>query len=108
MTPLEFADASFDAIVSFYALIHVPLEEQRNLIRSLARWLPPAGTLLASFGLGDWTSTGDFHGATMYWSHTGLARYGAWLHDAGFRVLREGFVPEGVTAHPILLAERDR
>ncbi len=106
MSALDFDVDSFDAIVSFYAIIHVPLEEQRELIRAFARWLRPGGTLLASVGLGEWTGTGDFHGALMYWSHTGLARYGAWLNADGFELLREGLVPEGVTAHPVLLAER--
>ena len=45
---IEFPPASFDAVVSFFALIHVPVQEQRLVlgrIRTLAgaRWLIPCG-----------------------------------------------------------------
>lgn len=34
---------SFDAVVSFYSLIHLPLAEQPPLLRRIAGWLRPGG-----------------------------------------------------------------
>ncbi|MET3986927.1 class I SAM-dependent methyltransferase [Streptomyces sp. PvR034] len=35
-TVVDFPPASFDAVVSFYALIHIPLDEQLPLLRKVA------------------------------------------------------------------------
>ncbi len=46
MITAKFADASFDAIVCLYALIHVPIEEQPGFLRApgrLARGSPCGG-----------------------------------------------------------------
>jgi len=47
MTAMELPDASFDAIVCLYALIHVPLGEQPGLLGNIGRWLRPGGLLIA-------------------------------------------------------------
>src|SRR5262245_18644559 len=43
MTALEFEPASFDAVVAFFSIIHVPREEQPGLLEQIARWLRPGG-----------------------------------------------------------------
>ncbi len=55
--------ASFDAVISFYALIHVPLQDQRNLLPKIRRWLRPAGYLLAIVGSERWTGIEEYLGA---------------------------------------------
>jgi cyclopropane fatty-acyl-phospholipid synthase-like methyltransferase len=50
MATWEPAPGVFDAIVSLYALIHVPIADQRTLIPRLAHWLTPGGYLLAIVG----------------------------------------------------------
>jgi cyclopropane fatty-acyl-phospholipid synthase-like methyltransferase len=97
--------ASFDAIVSLYALIHVPLADQRALIPRLARWLVPGGYLLAIVGHVPWTGTEDYMGAPMFWDHADEATYVAWLEQAGFTVHWHRFVPEGSSGHTLLLAQ---
>jgi SAM-dependent methyltransferase len=42
-TQVRFPAASFDAVVSLYALIHIPLEEQPALLGRIGRWLRPGG-----------------------------------------------------------------
>jgi SAM-dependent methyltransferase len=37
---------SFDAVVSFYALIHLPLEDQKELLPRIRRWLRTEGVFL--------------------------------------------------------------
>lgn len=48
---------SFDAVVSFYALIHLPVAEQPVLIRNIATALRAGGTLLMTVGHRAWTGT---------------------------------------------------
>ncbi|KAI1094286.1 methyltransferase domain-containing protein [Rostrohypoxylon terebratum] len=49
ITGLEFPDKSFDAIFALYSLIHLPREEQTEMISKIGRWLKPGGYLLANF-----------------------------------------------------------
>ena len=62
MVTWEHEPASFDAVVSFYALIHVPLEDQRNLLPKIRSWLRPAGYLLAIVGAERRTGVEDYYG----------------------------------------------
>jgi 2-polyprenyl-3-methyl-5-hydroxy-6-metoxy-1,4-benzoquinol methylase len=103
---LEFSRGEFDAIVSFFAIIHVPLPEQRSLFERLARWLRPNGVLMASVGHGEWTGYAeDWYGAPMYWSHADEATYLQWLAELGFEVRWQEFFPEGSGGHAIVLAQ---
>jgi SAM-dependent methyltransferase len=105
ITRVDLPPAAFDAAVSFFALIHVPLEEQPALFDAIARWLVPGGILCATLGLASWTGTeDDWYGAPMYWSHADRATYVAWLTDRGFRIDEEWFVPEGDGGHAGILA----
>jgi SAM-dependent methyltransferase len=105
MSTVEFPARSFAAVVSFYAIIHVPLEEQPAILRNIFRWLRPGGYLLATVGSGAWTGTeDDWHGAPMYWSHADRATYLAWLEETGFEVLWTRFIPEGTGGHTLVLA----
>ena len=107
ITDLDFAAGSFDAIVSFFAVIHVPLAEQPALFAKMARWLADGGHLLVTVGFDEWTGTReDWHGGTMYWSHAGRDTYEGWLKDAGFEILAERFLPEGKTGHAIFMARK--
>jgi len=107
MSTLEFPAKSFAAVVSFYAIIHVPLEEQPAIFKNIYRWLRPGGYLLATLGSGAWTGTeDDWLGAPMYWSHADRATYVAWLEETGFEVLWTRFIPERTGGHTLVLAKR--
>jgi 2-polyprenyl-3-methyl-5-hydroxy-6-metoxy-1,4-benzoquinol methylase len=97
---------SFHAIVSLYALIHVPLEDQRDLIPRLARWLTTGGRLLAIVGFQRWTGVEDYMGAPMFWDHADTDTYLAWLGQAGLELLWHRYVPEGASGHTLIMAER--
>jgi 2-polyprenyl-3-methyl-5-hydroxy-6-metoxy-1,4-benzoquinol methylase len=43
MTELVFAPESFDAVVAFHSIIHVPRTEHPALLESIYRWLKPEG-----------------------------------------------------------------
>lgn len=50
MTTLSFQPGSFDAIVAFYSIFHLPKEEQGEMIGRLAGWLKEGGWLLFNLG----------------------------------------------------------
>ncbi len=101
---MEFAPRTFDAVVSFYTLFHLPREEHGLLLERIALWLRPGGHLL--FTVANSSHPGytepDFFGATMYWSH----------FERGTRRLSESwasrFLPRAcsVTAIAMFLAYR--
>jgi len=106
MTEVTFPDASFEAAVSFFAIIHVPVEQHQELFLKVARWLVEGGLFLATLGHKAWTGTErDWHGAEMYWSHADAATYRTWLARAGLQILSERFVPEGVGGHSLFLTQ---
>ena len=101
----EHEPATFDAVVSFYALIHVPLQDQRNLLPKIRRWLRPGGYLLAIVGFERWTGIEDYLGAEMFWDHADRDTYLSWLTEAGLAPLWDRFVPEGTAGHTLVLAQ---
>jgi 2-polyprenyl-3-methyl-5-hydroxy-6-metoxy-1,4-benzoquinol methylase len=108
-TKLDLPAESFDAVVSFYALIHVPLDEQVPLLRKLATWLRPGGQVVLTTGHRAWTGAeenwldGD---VPMWWSHTDAATYREWLDEAGLTIEREEFAPEGDSGHTLFWGRR--
>ena len=107
MATIDFPSQNFRAIVSFFAIIHLPLEEQPAIFRKIHRWLEPGGFFFATLGSGAWTGTDDnWHDAPMYWSHADRATYITWLEEAGFEVQWSRFIPEGTGGHTLILAKR--
>ncbi|KAL2109018.1 hypothetical protein VUR80DRAFT_3056 [Thermomyces stellatus] len=65
---LDFPAGSLDGVVAFYSLIHLPRDEQSEMLARIARWLRPGGVLLANF------SADETEGVIME----------AWLHEQGW------------------------
>ncbi|WP_409474178.1 class I SAM-dependent methyltransferase [Streptomyces sp. HC307] len=108
-TAAAFGTGSFDAVVSFYALIHLPLAEQPGLLGRIAAWLRPGGWFVATVGHGAWTGVEEDwlgSGAAMWWSHADAGTYREWIGRAGLTVEREEFVPEGDGGHALFWARR--
>jgi SAM-dependent methyltransferase len=108
-TELKLPVRSFEAVVALYSMIHIPLSEQPDLLNRMADWLVPDGTLLMTTGWRAWTGTEDGWlggDTTMWWSHADVATYRGWLAEAGLRVVREEFVPEGDGGHSLFWARR--
>lgn len=97
---------SFDAVISFYALIHVPLEDQRGVFQRVARWLRPGGLLMAIVGAERWTGVEEYFGARMFWDHADTATYLSWLESDGLDIVWEQFISEGSSGHTLVLARR--
>jgi SAM-dependent methyltransferase len=98
LVTLDLPDASFDAIVSYYAIIHVPREEHSALLANFHRMLAPGGLLLVSMGASDNPDGTEENwldgGASMYWSHYGHDDNLRLFTDAGFEIVWDRFVTE--------------
>jgi SAM-dependent methyltransferase len=113
LVTLDLPDASFDAIVSYYAIIHVPRAEHPALLANFRRMLVPGGLLLVSMGASDNPDGTEDNwldgGAPMYWSHFGREDNLRMLADAGFDIIWERLVTEeeefGGGTHLFVLAE---
>ena len=107
---LDFPVESFDAVVSFYALIHLPQDEQQELLRKVAGWLRPGGWFVCTTGSQAWTGVdGDWldGGVSMWWSHAECATptAGGSL-GSGLVVEQQEFVPAGAGRDMLFLARR--
>ena len=110
MAAVDFPDASFDAVVCLYAIIHLPLAEQPGFIRDIGRWLRPGGLLIATVGHRAWSGIErdwlGVPGGDMWWDHADAPTYRRWVADAALVVEDERFVPEGTGGHTFMVATR--
>ncbi|KAI6087141.1 methyltransferase domain-containing protein [Hypoxylon rubiginosum] len=85
MTKLEFPDGSLDAVVAFYSIIHLPREEQTEMIGKIARWLKPGGYFLANF------SQGEAESVVMdkWLGEKGWAFWSGWGKEATLKIVEE-------------------
>src|SRR4051794_14624944 len=89
MTTPDFPPGRFDAVVSFYAIVHVPRGEQPALLGRVHNWLKPGGLFLATMATTSWEgSESDWEGwgAPMWWSHYGQEENVDMLRAAGFDI----------------------
>jgi ubiquinone/menaquinone biosynthesis C-methylase UbiE len=64
---LDFPSASFDAVISFYTLEHIPRKEHGNVLGHIYHWLKAGGFLLISMEAGDYDDViGDWLGVSMF------------------------------------------
>jgi SAM-dependent methyltransferase len=102
---VDFADRSFDACISFYVLNHVPREHLAGLLAKMRRWLVPGGWILHSFGTTDEAAwTGEWLGATMFFSSFPPSVNAQLVRDAGFEIERDEVAGDGDEAFQWILA----
>jgi SAM-dependent methyltransferase len=107
LAALPFADASFDAICSYYAVIHVPREEHARVLDGSARVLRPGGSALLCLGAAALTAwREDYHDAPMYWSHHDAATNLSLVKAAGFDLVWHRWISDGPRGHLFVLAQR--
>jgi cyclopropane fatty-acyl-phospholipid synthase-like methyltransferase len=87
---LEFPPGSFDAVVAFYTLDHIPREQLPPLLARLSRWLRPGGFLLFTVEVDDQPGVvGQWLGVPMFFSSFDAATTRRLVQGAGFEILRE-------------------
>ena len=101
MTALSFEPASFDAVVAFYSLTHVPRGEQAELLGRIRGWLRPGGLFLASMGADDEPGDvePDWLGVDMYFSHFGAKANRRLVEGAGLVIERSDLAVEPEDRH---------
>jgi SAM-dependent methyltransferase len=111
VTELELPAASFDAVVSFYVLNHVPRELLAPLVARIHGWLTPGGRFMSAFGASDLEGwTGEWLGVDTYFSGFEPEVNSQLVREAGFEIERDELVtfqePEGPATFQWILARR--
>ena len=111
MTQLAFPPRIFDGICSFFAILHIPRSEHRNLIAAFHRLLREDGLILLCLGASDNEATyGPYFGTRMFWSHFDSKEYLGMLTATGFRVMSSEIQPDPISkiaTHLFVLARKD-
>ena len=90
MTELTFAPDSFDSVVAFYSLFHLPREEQKMLLPQITSWLLPGGFFVATLGIHAMSASieEDWLGTTMYWSSYDGETNRQLIQEAGLQIVQ--------------------
>ena len=101
---------TFDAIISFYAIFHIPREEHKGLFLKMADLLKEKGKILITLGTsGTEGEEKDWVGAPkMAWSQYDPETYKKLLENTGFKILKAIFEgqPGDEEYHFWVLAEK--
>jgi ubiquinone/menaquinone biosynthesis C-methylase UbiE len=108
---LPFPSARFDAVVSYYAIIHIPRSDHSRVFGEIARVLHVGGVALLCLGASDNPADHDpssWLGAPMFWSHFDAATNLELLAAARFDVMWEREIADPMShgSHQFVLARR--
>lgn len=85
MLALDFAPASFDGVVGFYSVFHLPRAQQRTMLAQIYSWLKPGALLAFNLATMDEAEIhGEFMGHGMFWSSYAVADSVQMVKDVGF------------------------
>ena len=103
MMSLTFSPGTFDAIVAFYSIIHLPRAEQPILINRLSGWLRPGGYLLMNLGTANDPGSiePDWLGTAMYWSSYDVQTNQEMIRRAGFTILETEILLDDEDEEPV-------
>lgn len=82
----SFAAGSFEAVVAWGVLFHLPDAEQRAVIQRVADWLRPGGRFLFTSGDAEDTSEGEMDGVSFRYTSLGVDGYRDAVERAGMRL----------------------
>jgi len=97
LVALPFADRSFDGLVSYYAVIHVPRSEHQVVFDEFRRVLRPDGVALLCLGARDLPADDDTEswlGTHMFWSHFDAETNLEMLRASRFDIIRHELVED--------------
>jgi SAM-dependent methyltransferase len=103
-------EGSFDGIVSFYAIFHIPRSEHGDLFIRINRLLRLNGLFLATLGTSDlaYGEEANWAGARMAWSSCDAETYRRLLTETSFDIIESAFEgqPGDVEHHFWILARK--
>ena len=99
ITDLSFASATFDAICSYYAIIHIPREAHEAIFQQFFRLLKPSGLALLCLGADDLEDdiVDDYLGVRMYWSHFDVDTNLKLIASSGFELIWSRIVADATS-----------
>ncbi|KAJ4371217.1 hypothetical protein N0V83_004434 [Neocucurbitaria cava] len=91
MLSLSFPKESLDAVTGFYSIIHLPREEQTQLMQNVTTWLKPGGLFLGNFSTEDAATLENekwlgHEKGWMFWSGWGEEKSVKMVEDAGLNI----------------------
>jgi len=105
---LGFTKDSFDGLVAFYSIIHVPREKHRALFQSFYRVLKPNGVMLISMGSDEWEAVEEYYGTKMFWSHYRPRRSLQLVKSADFQIIFDKHILGGGEKHYWIFAKKKK
>jgi len=95
MMDLTLSGGELDAVVGLYSILHLPRQEQAELLRRVGQWVKGGGWLLVNFagkeiegsiGVGWLEEEGKESQNAMYWSSWSAEENKRLVEEAGFRI----------------------
>ena len=88
----QLQNETYDAIVSYNTIFHIPKKEHEKLFLKIFKALKPKGFFLCTLTQDEKPSyiKDDFFETEMYWSNLGLDKYKSILNKIGFKILHIG------------------
>lgn len=88
MAALSFEPASFDGVISFFTMFHLPRPEQKHMLSNIHAWLKPGGLFVFNLATVDQEEIhGEMMGHGMFWSSYCVEENKAMVTDAGFEAV---------------------
>ncbi len=112
LSNLPFKNGAFDAVCSYYAIIHVPRSEHSKLLTDFNRVLRVGGLGFLCVGAGDLPEDiGDWQGTEMFWSHYDGETNLRMMKENGFDILWSKVVQDPIdprASHLFVLGQKTR
>ena len=92
---IPFEENTFDAIVSVYALFHVPKKNHIEIFKKFFEILNPGGILMINTGIRESEGISNFFGVPMLWSNHNPKTTLELVRKAGFSIIFECILERG-------------
>ena len=89
MMSLSFPPESFDAVVAFFSIVHLPRDEQVELFKRMRGWVKEGGYFIGNLATANIEEIkGDFLGEPMFWSGWDEAKSREMIESAGWKIVK--------------------
>ena len=106
MLDLKDGEYQVDAVVSFYALFHIPKVRHLEMLKKINSFLPNKGWLLITMGDRDFEGEHQLLGTKMWSSQFGVEKNRQLIKQAGFEIILDKIDHSGKERHQIIIAQK--
>ncbi len=106
MSLLQPNEYQVNAVVSFYAIFHIPRETHLELFHKINSFLPIGGLLLVTMGMTNWVGHEDLLGTDMHWSHYDAKHNLKIIKQAGFEIINDQVDSSANEQHQVIFAKK--